>query len=114
MKALNLIRFPKRARHIVSFAIEVRSAVGRIVEFAPNHCLLAWGAPLRSQYSPSSKNMKKLLLASALIAGLSLNLSAGPKPTLKVGSMAPEFKITDAAGKEIDLAKLTAKGPVLV
>ncbi|MBI3865943.1 MAG: redoxin domain-containing protein [Planctomycetia bacterium] len=31
-----------------------------------------------------------------------------------VGTQAPEFKIQDAAGKEIDLAKLTAKGPVLV
>lgn len=31
-----------------------------------------------------------------------------------VGTQAPEFKIKDAAGKEIDLAQLTAKGPVLV
>ena len=33
---------------------------------------------------------------------------------LAVGQQAPEFKIKDAAGKEINLAELTAKGPVLV
>jgi peroxiredoxin len=58
--------------------------------------------------------MKKILIAAALIAGLAHNVSAEPKPVLKAGSMAPEFKIKDASGKEIDLAKLTAKGPVLV
>jgi peroxiredoxin len=31
-----------------------------------------------------------------------------------VGESAPEFKIKDATGKIIDLAELTAKGPVLV
>ncbi|MDB5338154.1 MAG: thiol-disulfide oxidoreductase [Planctomycetaceae bacterium] len=31
-----------------------------------------------------------------------------------VGDQAPEFKIKDASGKVIDLAALTAKGPVLV
>jgi len=31
-----------------------------------------------------------------------------------VGTAAPEFKIKDQAGKEINLAELTAKGPVLV
>ena len=34
--------------------------------------------------------------------------------TVKVGAQAPEFKVKDAAGKEISLADLTAKGPVLV
>ena len=39
-----------------------------------------------------------------------------PKAESKVavGSQAPEFKIKDADGKEINLADLTAKGPVLV
>ena len=39
------------------------------------------------------------------------------KPAAKkvdIGTQAPEFKIKDANGKEIDLAELTAKGPVLV
>ena len=33
---------------------------------------------------------------------------------LKIGEQAPEFRIKDARGKEIDLAKLTEQGPVLV
>ena len=40
-----------------------------------------------------------------------------PKPEAKkvdIGTQAPEFKIKDANGKEINLAELTAKGPVLV
>ncbi len=36
------------------------------------------------------------------------------KTGLKVGQQAPDFKIKDAAGKVINLADLTAKGPVLV
>src|SRR6266705_944241 len=39
------------------------------------------------------------------------------KPAAKkvdVGTQAPAFKIKDAGGKVIDLAELTAKGPVLV
>src|SRR5262245_25399398 len=40
-----------------------------------------------------------------------------PKPAEKsvdVGKQAPKFTIKDANGKQIDLADLTAKGPVLV
>lgn len=38
-----------------------------------------------------------------------------PKPAkVDIGQQAPEFKIKDASGKVIDLAELTAKGPVLV
>jgi peroxiredoxin len=59
------------------------------------------------------------------VAGLVVNLSAlraddaAKKPAdvksgLKVGQQAPDFKIKDASGKLIDLAELTAKGPVLV
>jgi peroxiredoxin len=40
--------------------------------------------------------------------------AADVKTGLKVGQQAPPFKIKDAAGKEIDLAVLAAKGPVLV
>src|SRR3954451_9149591 len=36
-----------------------------------------------------------------------------PSP-VAIGQAAPEFKIKDSAGNEIDLAALTAKGPVLV
>jgi len=37
-----------------------------------------------------------------------------PAAKVEVGQQAPEFKIADANGKVIDLAQLTAKGPVLV
>jgi peroxiredoxin len=37
-----------------------------------------------------------------------------PADKLAVGDKAPEFKIKDASGKVIDLAELTAKGPVLL
>lgn len=71
--------------------------------------------------------MKRLLLA-ALVAAAPLALcqaeDAAPKKaetapakeqkTVDIGKQAPAFKIKDAAGKEIDLAQLTAKGPVLV
>ena len=35
-------------------------------------------------------------------------------PPFEIGQQAPVFKIKDANGQEIDLQKLTAKGPVLV
>ena len=38
---------------------------------------------------------------------------AAPKK-VDIGTQAPEFRFKDATGKEIDLAELTAKGPVLV
>src|SRR6266404_1801740 len=60
-------------------------------------------------------------LARAALAALVLAIPAAraedPKPAtakVAVGEKAPAFKIKDAAGKEIDLAELTAKGPVLV
>jgi peroxiredoxin len=43
-----------------------------------------------------------------------LLLAAQEEKTVKVGAQAPEFKVKDLSGKEIDLAELTAKGPVLV
>lgn len=36
------------------------------------------------------------------------------KKTVDVGTPAPDFKIKDSEGNEINLAELTAKGPVLV
>ena len=66
--------------------------------------------------------MKTLLIACTLSIGLISPLIAGPKEkkkskdsfTLKAGAEAPEFKIKDTNGEEIDLAKLTREGPVLV
>ncbi len=58
-----------------------------------------------------------LLLAfagsSSLFAGEKKGTKKAEK-TVKIGSQAPEFKVKTSDGKEIDLAKLTAKGPVLV
>src|SRR5262249_49368711 len=61
-------------------------------------------------------------IASALIFITSVALAEAPAsktetPAPKkvdVGTQAPVFKIKDINGKEIDLAELTAKGPVLV
>src|SRR6187549_548225 len=57
----------------------------------------------------------QLTLAMLLIATFSWAEEAQPvAKKVDVGTQAPEFKIKDANGKEIDLADLTAKGPVLV
>jgi peroxiredoxin len=60
--------------------------------------------------------MKTHLIVSILLTVLSLSAFADKEKTkaLKVGADAPEFKITDTNGKEIDLAELTKEGPVLV
>jgi peroxiredoxin len=70
--------------------------------------------------------MKRFFLA-ALVAACPLALCQAEEaaPTkekteakevknVEIGKQAPAFKIKDAAGKDIDLAQLTAKGPVLV
>ena len=50
-----------------------------------------------------------------LLSSMSFGEEAKPAPKkVDVGAQAPEFKIKDANGKVIDLAELTAKGPVLV
>ena len=63
--------------------------------------------------------MTRLLLAALFAAAVSLaGTAAEPAPMphakVKVGEQAPEFVIKDAAGKTVNLADLTAKGPVLV
>jgi peroxiredoxin len=59
-------------------------------------CLYAWAEPQKSD----SKKAEPKKEADA--------------PKVEVGGQAPAFKIKDSNGKEIDLAALTAKGPVLV
>lgn len=60
--------------------------------------------------------MKITVLLASLIALLfpTLTARADEANKLAVGQQAPAFKIRDSAGKEIDLAALTANGPVLV
>jgi peroxiredoxin len=59
--------------------------------------------------------IRLLTLTLTALAGVGFVL-ADPPATQKVavGEQAPAFKIKDASGKVIDLAELTAKGPVLV
>jgi peroxiredoxin len=59
------------------------------------------------------------LLCAVLGLGLILAPAAAEEPAkaaakVAVGEKAPPFKFTDQSGKLIDLADLTAKGPVLV
>ena len=76
---------------------------------------------------PKDPAMKRLFLAALFAAatfGICQAEEAAPKKTaaapakekktVDIGTQAPAFKIKDASGKVIDLAQLTAKGPVLV
>jgi peroxiredoxin len=56
------------------------------------------------------------LVSVCLIAGVALAGEPAKPATKKVevGAVAPDFKIKDANGKEINLSELTAKGPVLL
>ncbi len=55
-----------------------------------------------------------LMLAAFPLAASSADVAPAPRAKVAVGQAAPDFKIKDATGKVIDLAELTAKGPVLV
>ena len=59
------------------------------------------------------------LLSALLTAAVFVGAASAdpPKPattTVKIGAPAPVFKIKDQSGKILDLAELTAKGPVLL
>ena len=69
--------------------------------------------------------IRSFLFASALLVAVSFacadekseskeNSDQPVQKKVDVGKAAPQFKVKDADGKEIDLAKLTAQGPVLV
>ena len=55
--------------------------------------------------------MNSIIATLTIILAMNWNASAEP---LKVGDAAPQFKIKDTKGKEINLAKLAKSGPVLV
>ncbi len=66
------------------------------------------------EYIHKRLNMK-IPLTLALTLALGSALVAEPQaPKVEVGKSAPAFKIKDSNGKDIDLAKLAEKGPVLV
>ncbi|MBA4190630.1 MAG: hypothetical protein C0467_21805 [Planctomycetaceae bacterium] len=54
------------------------------------------------------------LLAAFPMLSSGADVAPVPRTKVVVGNDAPAFKIKDSAGKLIDLAELTAKGPVLV
>jgi peroxiredoxin len=57
----------------------------------------------------------RLLTTALILAAVPASLRpADPPARVDVGLPAPAFKIKDPSGKVIDLAELTAKGPVLV
>jgi peroxiredoxin len=59
--------------------------------------------------------MRHFLSAALTLALLTAGaFAADPPAKLGVGDKAPAYKIKDQSGKVIDLADLTAKGPVLV
>src|SRR5262245_34562433 len=62
--------------------------------------------------------MLRTLVAAAVLLVAALTFAAdspkAPEKKVDVGTKAPDFKIEDRSGKVIDLAELTAKGPVLV
>jgi hypothetical protein len=51
----------------------------------------------------------------AIFAGIvSTLLLAGPASTLELGDKAPDFSLTAPGGKEVRLADLLGKGPVVI
>lgn len=58
--------------------------------------------------------LRLLIVFSLLLVTVAVRAEEKPAKKVDVGTRAPEFKIMDANGQEIDLAALTAKGPVLV
>ena len=60
--------------------------------------------------------MKRLLYGVPLLilVGCTATPVADEKKAVVVGAQAPAFRIKDSSGKDIELAKLTAEGPVLV
>jgi cytochrome oxidase Cu insertion factor (SCO1/SenC/PrrC family) len=63
--------------------------------------------------------MKKLILAFILgaiasIAALGQAAPAPPPMTLKVGDMAPDFTLTDTAGKKVTLSEFRGKNNVVL
>jgi peroxiredoxin len=56
----------------------------------------------------------KSIAATVLLLVATLSWTHAVENAVTVGSQAPDFKITDQAGKEVNLADLTKQGPVLV
>jgi hypothetical protein len=57
---------------------------------------------------------KGRLLSGILIGMLAVLFLAGPASALKVGQKAPNFTLAAPGGKEVKLADLLGKGPVVI
>jgi len=58
--------------------------------------------------------MRRTLARSALASALAVLALATPARALQVGQKAPDFTLTAAGGKKVQLADLLGKGPVVI
>jgi peroxiredoxin Q/BCP len=59
--------------------------------------------------------MTKRRMRASVLAGVLLGLLAGSQASaLEVGQKAPDFTLAAPGGKQVKLADLTAKGPVVL
>src|SRR6516162_6783801 len=90
-----------------------RSGFPAAIWYALSHCLPRQRSHL---LEPHMTRLLTSLVAVCLFAGVALadNPAKPAAKKVEVGAVAPDFKIKDANGKEINLSELTAKGPVLL
>ena len=55
-----------------------------------------------------------VLLSAAVAGGLAAQSAAPPKTNLKVGDMAPDFKLPSTAGKPVTLSDFRGKSAVVL
>ena len=54
--------------------------------------------------------LRPILLAGAMLS----RVAAGPAAALEVGQKAPDFTLTGTGGKQVKLADMLGKGPIVV
>ncbi len=54
------------------------------------------------------------ILTTAILGALGLLVLAGPAQALAVGDKAPDFTLAAPGGKQVKLADLTGKGPLVI
>ena len=109
----------KAFRRIVDVAISEIPWRKEEVSLAPKDSLSYAYASCQGIWveTEESRMFRSLLFVAAVMLTSSFLVADEAAPAAKkvdVGTQAPSFKFKDSSGKEIDLAELTAKGPVLV